>query len=140
MAPMIEAEGTSWDDVPSKFENLPDGQYMIRASAEPELKDNKNQDGLNLVCEWQVTEGPLDDPDPKWNGRKIRTFTSTKATTQIKRMAMSAGVEIGGAGFDSSTLVGPDLKVSINSRVVPAQDGGEDRVYPNIRDFIPQGQ
>jgi hypothetical protein len=137
---MIEAEGTSWDEVSDKFENLPDGQYMIRAATEPEVKENKAQNGTNLVCEWQVTEGPLTDPDPKWVGRKIRTFTSTKATTQIKRMALSAGVSIEGAGFDTSSLVGPDLKVAINSRVVPSRDGGEDRVFPNIQDFIPQGR
>ena len=123
-----------FNDVPDEILPIPAGLYLLDVIGTPSIQDVQSKPGnKKIVVEFAVVEGP--DGDLEFQNRRVFDNISTKVTTRIKRLALSAGVDISG-GLELEDLTGTRLtaKLKENSYTDPITQ--EARTNTKIADYV----
>lgn len=133
MSPLIDI---NFDEVPDEFIPLPVGIYHLEISEVPQVEPTKGGDGMKLVVRTKVVEQISPEASVEFAGRDQVAHMSLKGQIQIKRLALSAGIEVGAKGFDTEDLAGKVVTAQLVQTVVKDQQTGADRIFTNISDFL----
>lgn len=126
MAPHINV---NFDDVPDEILPVEPGTYEALIK-EISLEPTKDGKGTKLVVQMEiVTEGPQ-------QGRRLIDNISTKATTRIKRLAKSAGLEVGAGGLDTEELLEKVVHTVVGNRNYQDPTTGETKTATDVKDYL----
>lgn len=120
----------NFDDVPDQILPIEPGVYtaMVESASVEATKDGK---GEKVVVEMKID----DEANPN-HGRKIFDHISTKMLTNLKRLAKSAGINVGADGLDIDDLVGKHVKLRTKTRVYKDPETGEAKESVAVAEYL----
>jgi len=122
------------DEVPDEYLSLPAGIYPLEIFEVPTLEPTRDGKGEKVVVRMRVN----DETNPE-HGRQITDHISLKSTTRLKRLCLSAGVNVGVDGFDTEALMGKTVSARVKTRTYQDEDD-ETQTTSGIKDYqIPEG-
>ena len=120
---------TNFDDVPDEILPITPGTYGFVVQ-EAEIKENKKQTGMNLVVSMAILD------EGEFKGRRVMAFMALKSMqTQIKRLCMACGVDVGADGLDTEDLVDKEGSFVLTTRTYQDNDGNPQEAA-NVKDYI----
>ena len=125
-------------EVPDKILPVPPGIYEVLVITAPVLKPSKKGTGNNLMLEYKIiTEG-----DFKGRALKDTIFLSEIGLMRVKKLLVSAKVELRATGVDTEELIGKTLKVLVKQEMYQEKDPatqenvGEARPVAKIEQYV----
>ena len=125
-------------EVPDKILPVPPGIYEVLVTTAPVLKPSKKGTGNNLMLEYKIiTEG-----DFKGRALKDTIFLSEIGLMRVKKLLVSAKVELRASGVDTEELIGKTLKVLVKQEMYQEKDPatqenvGEARPVAKIEQYV----
>ena len=125
-------------EVPDKILPVPPGIYEVLVITAPVLKPSKKGTGNNLMLEYKIiTEG-----DFKGRALKDTIFLSEIGLMRVKKLLVSAKVELRASGVDTEELIGKTLKVLVKQEMYQEKDPatqenvGEARPVAKIEQYV----
>jgi len=125
-------------EVPDKMLPVPPGIYEVLVATAPVLKPSKKGTGNNLMLEYKImTEG-----DFKGRQLKETIFLSEIGLMRVKKLLVSAKIELRATGVDTEELIGKTLKVLVKQEMYQEKDPmtlenvGEARPVAKIEQYV----
>ena len=125
-------------EVPDKILPVPPGIYEVLVTTAPVLKPSKKGTGNNLMLEYKImTEG-----DFKGRQLKETIFLSEIGLMRVKKLLVSAKIELRATGVDTEELIGKTLKVLVKQEMYQEKDPmtlenvGEARPVAKIEQYV----
>jgi len=124
----------NFDDVPDQFQQLPGGVYTCTVE-KVEQQPTKDGTGQKVVVELKVSEG-------EFAGRPIfdHIGISKGKPTQLKRLCMAAGVQVGSSGLDLTDLLGKTVQVRTKVATYTDKESGEIKETSRLGDYLVPGE
>ena len=124
-----------FNDVPTEILPIPGGVYTMDIIGTPTLEDVQSKPGnKKIVVILAVVEGP--EGDLTYQNRRVFDNISTQLPTRIKRLALSAGLEVGADGINLDDLTGRRVEVKLKENTYQDQMTKEMKTNTKVADYI----
>ena len=123
-------------DVPDEFQPIPPGTYTLECDPETPPEVGKSKAGNDmLVVVWRVGPGFSDN-----SGRRVKDYVVLSQATTLKRIALSAGIELDADGsYASEDLIGKRVRAVITNRSFVDPETQEERDVADLRSYLIPG-
>lgn len=120
----------NFDEVPNEVQPVDPGTYTA-AVEEANLEETKDGKGMKVVVKMKIKA----ENNPN-DGRLVFDHISTKMQTQLKRLALSAGLNPGGDGYDTDDLIGKIVKIRVKNAPYKDEKTGETKETSRIAEYM----
>jgi hypothetical protein len=130
----------NFDQVPDQVPPIEKGSYVLSIEKEPEIKENKDKTGLNVVVQMRIQSNADGTPTPMkdrliTDNIGISSDPNSIGNVRLKHLLKSAGIAFSGQnGIETSAFLGKSVRAEVTQNVGTGQYAGQ--TFANIKQYL----